>query len=139
MRADRYLTPAEKERALREWADYQAETAGVVGPGVQDPEIVAWCDKINALDGVCTLQSCAGHHPGEGERWMGVLWLWFDERVALAFWRRAFELAERSGIERVSTIYQPWGQEIVQIEFRGVPDGQLETSMAKLVEFLSSL
>ncbi len=132
----RYLTEGEKALELEAWSYTLA--AGLAGVGAPDPEITPWCGKINALPGVCTLQSCAGHEAGERGQ-LGHLWLRLNEEKAIAFNERAFELAQRKCMDRVSLIYQPWGAEVVQIEFRGLPHGQLESSMIELLTFLQSL
>ena len=132
----RYLIAQEKAQGLAAWQDTLA--ARMVGAGAPDPEIILWCEKINAIRGICTLQSCVGHEIGERGP-LGCLWLRFNKEKARAFHERAFELAERSGIDRVSLIYQPWGAEVVQIEFCGLPHGQLESSMVELLAFLWSL
>lgn len=134
----RYLSEPRKARELAQWRQLLADRSLAGGVGDPDPEIIQWCERINALPEVCTLQSCAGHERN-GVRDSGHLWLWFSPRKALAFWQRAFELARSTEIERISTIYQPWGQEVVLIEFRGAPDGQLESSGQKILAFLSSL
>ncbi len=137
--ADRFLTDSGKARELVHWSGIRS-TSPTSGPGIPDPEIVPWCERINALPGVCTLQSCAGHESrGSGARSSGHLWLWLSKEKAIAFEKRAFELARDAAIERISTIYQPWGQEVVQIEFRGTPDGQLESSGQTILAFLASL
>jgi hypothetical protein len=140
MSADRYLNTDAKADELSHWQRVLAERAGVAGVGNPDPEMVPWCERINAINGVCTLQSCAGHEHGEGgSRSSGHLWLWLAAEKAIAFQERAFELARHAAIERISTIYQPWGREVVQIEFRGTPDGQLESSGQAILAFLASL
>ena len=131
----RYLTPNEKARELVSFSQIR-ETSPESGPGIPDPEILPWCDRINAIEGICTLQSCAGH---ERNRSSGHLWVRLDEHKALRVQGNAFELAQCSTINRVSLIYQPWGQEVLQIEFRGTPDGQLENSMRAILSFLESL
>ena len=134
----RYLTATEKSHELEAWSRIQAECVGLSGPGMPDPEIMPWCEKINALDGICTLQSCAGHRGGE-RGLGGHLWLRLDRAKARIFQNRAFELTRHSGIERISLIYQPWGQEVVQIEFQGAPTGQLDASIRAILGFLESL
>jgi hypothetical protein len=134
----RYLTTAEKTAELDGWRRTRDAFAGIVGPGVPDPEMIPWCEKINALPGVCTLQSCSGHPDGEIPR-LGHLWLRLDDRRAASFHARAFELAAKTGIERISLIYQPWGHEVIQLEFAGSPDGQLEGSLGAILGFLGSL
>lgn len=134
----RYLTPAAKTAEIRQWNTIRNAAVGIAGAGTPDAEIAPWCDRLNALPGVCTLQSCAGHENGERGR-SGHLWLWLDEARARALHKRAFELARRSEIERLSVIYQPWGQEILEVVLQGSPDGQLEHSIEIVLLFLESL
>ncbi len=135
----RYLTDRAKDRELAQWMEIQYASP-TSGPGIPDPEMIPWCERINAIKGICTLQSCAGHeHSESGSRSSGHLWLWFSAEKALVFQKRAFELARNATIERISTIYQPWGREVVQIEFRGAPEGQLESSGQTILAFLTSL
>ena len=85
------------------------------------------CEIINRFPRVCTLQSCAGHKAGERSKagsggeapLMANLWLWFDEVAALRFRDAAMEFAENEYIEYVHTLYQPYGQEILDISFQG--------------------
>ncbi len=134
---NRHLTPAEKTRELARWAEI-CSTSPSSGPGTPDPEIVPWCERINELDGICTLQSCAGHLDGEHGH-EGHIWLWLDRDRLNELQDRGIELADRNGIERVSVIYQPWGQEIVEVCFKGVPADRLDSSMGVVLGFLESL
>lgn len=140
MASARYLDECRKAEELGYWRRLLTERDGRNGPGDPDPGIVPWCEQINAIHGVCTLQSCAGHEAGEdGSRSAGHFWLWLSSDKASSFKQRAFELARNAVIEKISTIYQPCGQEVVLIEFRGIPDGQLEESGQAIVSFLASL
>jgi hypothetical protein len=103
---------------------------------------VPWCDRLNALPGVCTVQSCAGHTPEEtgGGFRSGHVWLLLDEEMSTAFDTRAMELAaQEEHIERVSRIYAPWGQEVTSITFAGNERGLLDESMRIVLEFFLSL
>ncbi len=140
MTSARYLDESRKAEELAYWTRLVAEPVSEEGRGNPDPEIIPWCEKINSIPGICTLQSCAGHEYGEdGIRSAGHFWLWLSPEKAANFKQRAFELARNAAIERISTIYQPWGQEIALVEFRGIPDGQLEDSGRAITTFLASL
>ncbi len=139
MMANRYLSESGKSEELSYWRGL-LDQGGAGGPGSPDRGMIPWCDRINAIDGICTLQSCSGHDDREnGIRSAGHLWLWLSAQKSSAFKKRAFELAQNATIERISTIYQPWGREVVQIEFRGAPEGQLESSGQTILAFLTSL
>ena len=137
--SNRYLSAPEKAETLEEWR-ILLESPPISGPGAPDLEIVPWCEKINALVGVCTIQSCAGHGPDKrGYRSSGHLWLRFDEQLTHRLNGRAFGLARLSAIERISIIYQPWGKEVVEIEFKGNPYGMLDESLGAILSFLRGL
>lgn len=114
----RYLTPSAKERELVFWEEKKRDFASrhrstcLGGMGYPDPEIYGACDRLNALPGVCTLQSCAGHgHAGQ-------IWLWLDVPTSAAFDREAPALAASPLIERLRKLWLPEGQEIVDVEFK---------------------
>lgn len=50
-RMDRYLTPAEKAGELAAWTDNDGADEGTR----------PLMERLNAIDGVCTVQSCIGH------------------------------------------------------------------------------
>lgn len=156
----RYLSSAAKKIAeLESWekakADYLANPPSgfVGGHGYPDPEIFEWCDKINTIEGVCTLQSCAGHRCSQAlhcahcgaytaggvgawpeHAWSGQLWLWLDEVQSRMFHEHALELAAHPLIEKVSVFYHVEGKEIVDIVFKGTD--QLDASMTIISQFL---
>lgn len=145
----RYLTPAAKDAELAEWRAKQAaplpappegrENLG--GRGWPDPEIFEACELLNALPGVCTLQSCSGH-PGDGPYVnKGHLWIWPSEEIATAFYRRAFELALHPRIEQCKVRFQGYGREVIDIDFDGLESGEgmLEESTEALVAFFEAL
>jgi hypothetical protein len=96
----RFLTPEEKAFEMAEFERYKA-LPGIWrrdhaddhgGRGRVDHEVLPLCDALNALDGVCTIQSCCGHVwqvPGEPEGvecvHRGQLWIRLDERMARNF------------------------------------------------------
>ena len=134
---NRYLTEPAKKKELAAWEETLTnlpaigeEDAG--GQGFPDRAIVSWCDQLNSLSGVCSLQSCAGH-PSPGH-----LWLWLSERVSCEFEKRVFELACLPRIDRVERIYQPWGQEVTSIAFCGSVDGALALILSFLRELAPS-
>ncbi|HUO81302.1 MAG TPA: hypothetical protein VM616_00420 [Gammaproteobacteria bacterium] len=111
----KYLTPQAKAEELREWETKRSNAlpaAGRGGEGFADIEIVPLCDFLNAIPGVCTLQSCAGHDAQNGG-----LWLWLDQAASEAFDRWGHVLARLPGIETVSREYTAWGQEVTVIDF----------------------
>jgi hypothetical protein len=139
----RFLDPASKGRELRVWRDavrsWRSEGAPARGgAGFPDPPIIPWCDRLNRISGVCTLQSCSGHRRG---RWRsaGHLWLWLTEDMSRRFDERALLLAQQPEIERVYRMYSDWGREVTAVEFRGEEWGRLDASMNVILRFFSSL
>ena len=141
--AQRYLTPERKASILSEWESTLRSTANKDHPGGRgypDQDMIPWCERINALPGICTLQSCTGHVRRPGHVMMpGQLWLAVDEPTSQAFDRRAFELSAQNGMERVYRLYSSWGQEIIDITFAGNKRGRFHTSMETICAFLESL
>jgi len=141
----RYLTAAEKRAILDEWLEYKQtfmrRCGHKGGRGFVDPEIVPLCDALNQLDGVCTLQSCAGHAFDErgGLINPGRLWLWLDRDMARSFERRAHQLAAVPEVDRVGKIYWKDGKETVTIDFKGDEAGLLAESSSAILDFFRNL
>lgn len=138
----RHLDVEEKSRLLAEWAVTLEENAPLTERGelgFPNPLIVPWCAKINELPGVCAVQSCQGHRKDNGNIASGVLWLRMDYETAARFDDEAFCLAAEPGIERVSRIYQAWGEEIATIDFDGNERGTLDQSMELILGFLEGI
>jgi hypothetical protein len=133
MSEGRYLTEPAKASELAQWRQLISRP-WPPGPGNPDPSMIPWCEKINALPGICTLQSCQGHENGERGT-AGHLWLWLDEEKARAFPTRASELAKSENVEAVSLLFKPWDQQVVEVIFRGSPGGKLGASMQEILDF----
>ena len=102
--------------------------------------MVARCAKLNAIPGVCTVQSCAGHGNPSSVESPGHVWVRLDRAMSAAFDAKALELAAHTKlIERVARIYAPWGQEVASITFAGNERGLLTDSMRLIVTFFRSL
>jgi len=165
--SSRYMNPSAKSAELESWFKAKADRITnppqgfVGGHGYPDPEIYAWCDRLNALSRVCTLQSCAGHrcttelHCGWcdeqstgtangvsiedlGHVMNGQLWLWLDEKLSRYVYENATQLAALPCIEKVSVLWHVEGREIVDIVFRGAGTGDLDGSMTRIVEFFEN-
>jgi hypothetical protein len=168
----RYLTPDEKATTLRRWEETKAafaagKAAGTIrgetaGYGYPDVEMYATCDALNAIEGVCTAQSCSGHRVAyddhgqvmaNGEHvgptlWSGVLWIKLDEAMHARFVDQVWWLAERPGIERVSLLLGEWCDgDVAEVVFAGLNAGetrddglrQLEASRSAIVKFFETL
>ena len=138
---DRHLTDSEKVRIIRDWekklskSDYSSRG----DTGLPDRDIIHWCQAINRLSGVCTLQSCAGHSDPNGYVSAGHLWLRFSTDVSDRFHRSAMDLASQPGMERVSVLFSGWGQEIAELIFQGNERGHLEESASTILAFLRGI
>jgi len=119
----RYLSDKEKKHIIREWEITKIRSPHTgdncpPGRGGIDAEIVFHCDEINAIPGVCTLQSCAGHINKDGSITNGGLWLKLTENMMMLFHEYAYELYTHKGIYDSITIrLQDYGDELVDICF----------------------
>ncbi len=144
----RFLTPECKAIEMEAWQQILKKWAAAGRPhrpdvGTPDASIIKWCDRINEIDGVATLQSCTGHLLKNDYQSGGHLWLWLDEQKSNLFRRNAFALALTPDklIEQVSIIFSSWGQEVAEIVFRGMncsPD-VFNESMRAIYSFLTLL
>ena len=146
----RYLTTAEKDAEVARWLEYRSDPANRApagyegGHGYPDPDVFPLTDALNAIPGVMTYQSCAGHlHPGEepGEyaMWHARLWLRLSEPMMGAFTDHAYTLLESPLIERCQRIFHPDLGDVVDIIFHGNERGALVESSAGIVRFFTDL
>ena len=138
----RWLTEAEKATILTAWAATLAAErpeGDQPGRGFPDPEMIQWCEALNRIQGVCTIQSCAGHNHPDGSRTTGEVWLRLDSRMARRFYDRSFELAAHPNMERVGVLFGSWGEEVATVAFKGLESDLLCESMSAIVSFLTEL
>lgn len=142
--ATRYLSDAEKATVL---VDLYNNLEGL------DEGMLPYLERINAMRGLVTLQSCAGHKgvsTFEGEQYdcieSGHLWLRMDVTRHAHFYAMISCLACSPLIERVSLLFlpkkpgQPEGVEnVAEIIFRGRGTGQFEEAMEWIINFLETL
>lgn len=121
---ERYLTPKEKGAVLAE------------GYRDLDEGLRPWLDRINALPGLVTLQSCAGHKDGPYFH-SGRLWVRLTQEATSRFEEVAMELAAHDCIEDVGRHYKNWGQEVVEITFQGAEKGRLQESQQVIADCLA--
>ena len=133
---NRHLSEQEKGRVLAAWDKHRQDYPNDDMYGRPDPTMNPWCDAINALPGVCTVQACSGHRRDIGGTSGGCLWLRLDEPASNRLDSLAFELAQQPGIECVYRLYASWGEGIVDISFQGEEHGCLDATMKTIVEFL---
>lgn len=147
---NRYLTEHEKTAEVARWLEYRSDPSNQPPPGQEgghgypDPAIFPLTDALNAIDGVLTDQSCAGHlHPGEvvGEDayWHAQLWLRLSEPMMEAFTDHVYTLLESPLIERCQRIFHPDVGDLVDIVFHGSERGKLDESGAGIVRFFTDL
>ena len=130
----RFLLADDKKRIVGDWENIKGKD--VLGRGGPDREVVPWCDKINGLPGLCTLQSCAGHKDGD-TLVSGHLWLLMSQSMADRFDRAAFLLLRNEDlIEQISWLYLHEGKKIASIIFAGNERESLEMSISLIYGFL---
>jgi len=152
----RFLTPEEKRDHLDTWrrlrADFEHQRRDLEGEflggrGYPDLAVYELTDRLNAIDGVCTVQSCAGHRQlapsddAEERVWNGQVWLRLSEVMMEWFLRSVYTLSSTSEIERVQLIFDRWGGDVVDIVFQGMNKGpvQLARSSDLVVWFFEGL
>ncbi len=129
----RFLTVGEKQKEIAEWEALcrarPSAIGDVGGRGFPDPDMIPWCAALNAIPGVCTVQSCAGHGTQASVQDSAHLWLRFDGAMSTAFDAEAYTLAADERIEQVSRVYSSCGKEIASITFAGNERDSLNESM----------
>ena len=140
----RYLSPAEKVHVLAGWDARKREPrpdGDLGGRGYPDPEIFGLCNALNAIPGVCTLQSCAGHRLGPMNLQPGHLWLRLDETLSGRFRQTVFDLLRQPTIQGIATLYHFGDREIVEIVFDGTERGAacFERSVIEISAFFAGL
>jgi hypothetical protein len=136
----RWLTPASKESVLSDWERTKSEwrSGALSGVGAPDGDIVPWCDLINALPGICTLQSCAGHRRGKMLSSAHV-WLWLSREAQRRFDQNAFVLLRSDMVDWVSTHHQADGKQIASITFYGNERAMFGQSILFVYGFLCGI
>ena len=96
-------------------------------------------ERLNAIEGLCTVQSCTGHTDAEGFRSSGHLWLKLSAPMMREFIDSACELAANDDcIERVGLTFTPNCSYAV-VEFAGMERGKLGESMTAIVDYFREL
>lgn len=138
----KYLNDSEKVRILNGWHKALRELVwdmdGPGGLGNPDADIVPWCQRLNGINGLCTIQSCAGHHDHTSLT-LGHLWLRLSLELSKRFDKYASKLAASPLIERLAKIYMADGHEVVSIYFRGNEHKSLSASMEAIYQFFHEL
>lgn len=111
----------------------------IENPELLDPWIVPWLERLNAIPGVETLQSCAGHEFGEVRAASGE-----TSEVDGALWFRAHPILRESrleilsAVEGVDAVSKLFGREdfpIVEILFRRRERERVLRTLSELLEW----
>lgn len=129
----RYLSQVEKQRIVAAWGRTRAQPC-LGRSGDPDPDILGLTDALNAIPGICTLQSCSGHiRNGLVER--AHLWLKLSKAAMCRFYLAAPALAQHRMIESVSIRFGTGEGEIVEITFMGNECGLLSQAVAVILKY----
>ena len=140
----KYLSYAEKESILAEWATRRSDlSAKMDAPGMPDLEVLPLVDYLNSLPGICTVQSCSGHHltehMSEGGIKPGLLWIRLDIHAARESNLHIDELLQHREIEAISLLFKRWSGPVVEILFHGKERKAFPTSERILKKFFSKI
>ncbi len=131
----RYLT-VEHEKKIQNDLRVLYPTANKERNNGLDIDVVPYLKRLNAIDGVATLQSCAGHNVGDYIE-SAHLWIWLSEELAQRLYLDAPLLAQNKNMEAVQIYFvgEPPIQEIIQIIFRGNPYSMLPEACEHITAF----
>ncbi len=138
------LTEHEKREELARWCSLRALPYDPEAPGTPDPAILPLTDRLNALSGLCTVQSCGGHtlreRKAEGRHLVpGHLWLRLSGVVLNRFQQRVDDLLRHPEIEEVSIRFgRSEGGPVLEIIFAGRERDRLAASQEIIYEFFAS-
>jgi tRNA(Phe) wybutosine-synthesizing methylase Tyw3 len=121
----------EKAEVLNAWRGALAtwRAGHLSGAGAPDPDIVEWVEGVNALPGICTLQSCQGHVRGE-VREAGHIWLWLSDPAYRRFESAVYDLVESDLVEEVRVLYgREKRKRVVCVVFKGNESDALPQSL----------
>ena len=137
--SERWLTPDRKAQILEAFNETRTLPYGC-GIGGPDEDVLPFCDRLNLIQPIVTLQSCAGHVRPSGYVDMAHVWIWMDSKMTRLFDQVAIGLvANNSEVERVAKIYSSWGQEFFEIMFQGNELGLLDNSTLIIYAYLESV
>lgn len=109
-----------------------------------DPGTLPVLEKLNAISGLVTLQSCIGHQKtcnvtGDTYLQPACFWLRLDESMSQAFYRAAFTLGALPGIDSVAIRFQSYGHEIVDIIFDSNGTEAFDDTCLAMLRFFEQL
>lgn len=138
-----FLTASEKRRHVARWQTLRTMRFDPRSVGTPDAEIFGLTDLINALPGICTVQSCAGHVRQGAEPQTKIvdaahLWLRVDQPVFQAIFDGTATLLSHREIEELNVRFGRFGEgPIIEIIFAGHERSKLDLSGALILAFLS--
>lgn len=151
IKRSRFLTVEEKVDHIAEFECYKADPSNwrrqhpsaKGGEGYIDHEVLPLCDALNAIDGVCTIQSCCGHQNKHGYIYPGHLWIRLSEELMRRFEEEIAWLLDQDVIQHVSKLYcfqhgnSP--HEVIDIKFLGEYHGRMDEAQAVIACFFEGL
>jgi len=140
----RYLTKQEKEKTLGYLRD-RYKKASLDPDGHLDLEMIPYLERINACDGMATLQSCTGHKKSKKRNWTscGHLWIRLNKELTVLFDERLWQLVRCKFVNQVDKMYSFYKfvevQEMVSISFPGHEDDSFYQAIEFITRFFERL
>lgn len=140
----RYLTKQEKEKTLG-YLREAYKKASLAPDGYLDLEMIPYLERINACDGMVTLQSCTGHKKSKKRNWTagGHLHLKLSEETMEIFDEKTGVLVKSKLINQVTILYSYYKktaiEKIVNIHYQGHEDDFFYQAMEFITKFFEGL
>lgn len=140
----RYLTKREKEKTLGYLRD-RYKKASLDPDGHLDLEMIPYLERINACDGMVTLQSCTGHKKSVIRNYTsdGHLWVRLNKELTVLFNQKLIILVKSELINQVDKMYSFFKekelQEVINIPFKGHESDSFHQSMEFITRFFERL
>ena len=140
----RYLTEREKEEKLGYLRD-RYEKASLDPDGHLDLELIPYLERINACDGMVTLQSCTGHEKSVIRNYTcnGHLWVRLNKELTILFDQKLIILIKSALINQVDKMYSFFKekelQEVINVSFKGHEAHSFCQSMGFITNFFEGL
>lgn len=140
----RYLTRREKEKTLGYLRDTYKK-ASLDPDGHLDLEMIPYLERINACDGMVTLQSCTGHKKSKKYPSMsgGHLWVRLSKEMTVLLDGRLWQLVRCKFVTQIDKIYHFYEfvevREVIDISFPGHEDDSFYQTMEFITQFFERL
>ena len=134
----RYLTEREKEKTLGYLRDAYKK-ASLDPDGHLDLEMIPYLERINACDGMVTLQSCTGHKKSKKRNYTfgGHLWIRLNKELTAIFDERLIALVKSASINQVEKNYSYYKQRELQETIVIMFEGHEADSFYRSIEFIA--